>query len=107
MAQKTIKMKAALDAKTGVCLVKSLFTHPMEPGQRKDPATGQLLPAHYIREVVCELNGKPVFNAHWGIAVARDPYIAFELQGAKAGDRLSLRWTDNKDDSDSSEIVIS
>jgi len=105
MAQGSIKIRTAFDEKAGVHVVKSIFNHPMETGLRKD-AAGQLVPAHFIKEVVCEHNGKPVFNAQWGTAISRNPYLSFELRGAKTGDKLSMRWVDNKDDSDSAEIVI-
>lgn len=106
MAQDSIKIRTVFDEKSSVHVVKSIFSHPMETGLRKDAATGQLVPAHFIKEVVCEHNGKPVFNTQWGTAISRNPYISFELRGAKAGDRLSMRWTDSKGDSDSAEIVI-
>src|SRR5438105_3400071 len=35
----------------------------METGNRKDPA-GQSIPAHYIKELLCEHNGKPVLTTH-------------------------------------------
>jgi sulfur-oxidizing protein SoxZ len=106
MAQDSIKIKAVFDEKSEAHIVKSIINHPMETGLRKDAATGQLIPAHFIREVVGEHNGKPVFNARWGTAVSRNPYLSFELRGAKAGDKLSIRWADSKGDSDSAEIVI-
>lgn len=105
MAQGSIKIRTAFDEKSGVHVVKSIFAHPMETGLRKD-AAGQLIPAHFIREVVCEHNGNPVFSAEWGTSVSRNPYVSFELRGAKPGDRLSMRWIDNKGDSDYAEIAI-
>lgn len=105
MAQGSIRIRAAFDEKVGLHVVKSIFNHPMETGLGKD-ANGQLVPAHFIKEVVCEHNGKPVFNAQWGTAISRNPYLSFELRGAKAGDTLSMRWADNKGDSDFAEIVI-
>jgi len=105
MAQGTIKIRVTYDEKAGVHMVKSIFNHPMETGQRKD-ANGQTVPAHFIKEVVCEHNGKTVFNAQWGTAVSRNPFLSFELRGAKSGDKLSMRWSDSKGDNDSAEIAI-
>lgn len=106
MTRNSIKLKATFDGKTGTHIVKSLFSHPMETGQRKDKATGKLVPAHFIREVTCEHNGKPVFSAQWGTAISRDPYLSFELRGAKSGDKLSMRWLDNLGESDTAEITV-
>jgi sulfur-oxidizing protein SoxZ len=105
MAQGSIRIRVAYDEATGVHLVKSLFSHPMETGLRKDVA-GQLVPAHFIKEVTCEHEGKPVFTAEWGTSIARNPYLAFELRGAKPGDKLLMHWIDSAGDTDSSEIVI-
>jgi len=100
----TIKIRAT--EKGGVCTVKALIKHPMETGQRKDKKTGQTIPAHFIQEVVCEHNGKPVLNATWGTAISENPYISFEFSGAKKGDTVKLSWTDNKGESDSLEEKI-
>lgn len=106
MAENSIKIRAVFDEKIGAYVVKSIFSHPMETGLRKDPASGEIIPAHFIREVTCEHNGKAVFTAQWGTSVSSNPYLSFELRGAKSGDKLSMRWLDNKGDSDFSEIVI-
>lgn len=104
MPTDTIKIRTQL---TGdVCLVKSLIKHDMETGQRKDSKTGQLIPAHFIQELVCEHNGKPVLNAEWGTAISKNPYLSFEFRGAKAGDKLAIRWKDNLGESDSTEVSI-
>ena len=105
MPADTIKIRAQL---TGdVCLVKALIQHAMETGQRKDAKTGQVIPAHFIQEVVCEHNGKSVLAAEWGTAISKNPYLSFEFRGAKAGDKVALRWTDNRGESDKTEVTIS
>jgi sulfur-oxidizing protein SoxZ len=96
-------MKATLDPAAHAHVVKAIITHPMETGQRKDPKTGALIPPHFIQEVVCELNGRPVLTANWGTAIARDPYLSFQLRDGKAGDKLTLRWVDNKGNTETSE----
>lgn len=100
----TIKVRAKLAG--DVTTVKALVSHPMETGQVKDKKTGQLIPAHFIQEVVCEHNGKPVLTALWGVAISKNPYLSFRFKGAKVGDKLTLRWADNKGQSDSQETVI-
>ncbi len=87
--------------------VKSLMKHDMETGTRKDSKTGETVPAHYITEVKAELNGKVVMTANWGPAVSKNPYLAFGVKGAKAGDTLKLSWVDNKGNAESEETTLS
>lgn len=100
----TIKIRATLSG--DVCTVKALIKHEMETGQRKDKQTGQLIPAHFIQEVVCTHNGKDVLNATWGAAVSKNPYLSFEFSGAKKGDKVTLSWLDNKGEKDSAEAEV-
>ena len=96
----SIKLKAK--ATDGMVEVKALMTHPMETGQRKDKKTGELVPAHYITEVLVTAGDKTVMTANWGPSVSKNPYLAFSYKGA-AGDKLKLTWKDNKGESDSAE----
>ena len=105
MASNTIKIRAKVSG--DVTTVKALISHPMETGQRKDSKTGQLIPAHYIQEVTVEHAGKTVLDAQWGGSVSKNPYLSFSFKGAKAGDTVTLKWVDNKGDSDSIEAKIS
>ncbi len=100
----TIKMRAKVSG--DVTTVKVLISHPMETGQRKDKKTGKKIPAHFIQEVVCTHNGKPVLTANWGPAISKNPYLSFKFKGGAKGDTVSLRWVDNKGQSDSREIKI-
>lgn len=100
----TIKIRAKLAGDTTT--VKALVSHPMETGLVKDKKTGQLIPAHFIQEVVCEHNGTTVMTALWGAAISKNPYLSFRFKGAKVGDKLTMRWVDNKGQSDSQETVI-
>ena len=79
--------------------VQALIQHPMDSGFVKD-AKGQLIPPHFIQQVVVEHDGKPVFIADWGPAVSKDPYLKFAFKGGKKGDDLKVSWTDNKGASD-------
>ena len=105
MAKSSIKIRAK--ASGGITTVKSLMSHPMETGLRKDKTTGELVPAHFIQEVVAELNGKAVMTCYWGGAVSKNPYLSFKIKGGAAGDEVKLTWTDNKGDSDSQTAKIS
>ena len=86
--------------------VRVLMNHEMESGQRKDTA-GKLIPAWHITEVIATHNGKPVMTAEWGPAVSKNPFVQFTIKGAKAGDKISVTWKDNKGDTRTDEAVVS
>jgi sulfur-oxidizing protein SoxZ len=88
-----------------VAEIKVLMNHEMETGQRKD-SSGNVIPAHHITEVTAALNGKPTMKAMWGPAISKNPFLSFRIKGAKAGDKVSINWVDNKGDSRTDEAVI-
>ncbi|MDI4631956.1 thiosulfate oxidation carrier complex protein SoxZ [Pelomonas sp. V22] len=85
--------------------VKVLMAHEMESGQRKDSA-GKTIPAWHINEVTASLNGKVVMTAEWGASVSKNPFTEFTIKGGKAGDKVSISWTDNKGDKRTDEAVV-
>jgi sulfur-oxidizing protein SoxZ len=86
-------------------VVRVLMAHEMETGQRKDSA-GKTIPAWFIQEVSAAHNGKTVLTAQWGPAVAKNPFLQFNVKGAKAGDKISVTWKDNKGDTRTDEAVV-
>jgi sulfur-oxidizing protein SoxZ len=86
-------MKVRARAKNGVLDVKSIITHPMETGLRKDKTTGETIPAHYIQEVVAEIGGERVMTAYWSGAVSKNPFIRFQVKLLPGP--FKLTWTDN------------
>jgi len=42
-----------------------------------------------------------VLDAQWGGGVSKNPYLAFRVKGAKAGDEFEVSWTDNTGKSES------
>ena len=101
----SIRIRA--QAKGGETTVKALITHPMETGLRKDKKTGKPIPAHFIQELVCKHNGTTVVTAQWGPAVSKNPYVAFDLTGGKAGDTIEMSWVDNMGEKDSFTTKVS
>jgi sulfur-oxidizing protein SoxZ len=97
-----IRAKASGDTTT----VKALITHAMETGMRKNKKTGEKIPAHFIQEVVCKLNGNTVMTAEWGPAVSKNPYLSFKLSGAKPGDTIDLSWVDNMGKKDATSTKV-
>ena len=86
--------------------VRVLMAHEMESGQRKD-SSGKLIPAWHITDVTASLNGKQVFSCEWGPAVSKNPFLQFVVKGAKAGDKVTISWTDNKGDKRTDEATVS
>lgn len=86
--------------------VRVLMSHEMETGLRKD-AAGKPIPAWYIQEVSAQLNGKTVLTAEWGPSVSKNPFLQFNVRGAKAGDKVAVTWKDNRGESRTDEAVVS
>jgi sulfur-oxidizing protein SoxZ len=86
--------------------VRVLMSHEMETGVRKD-ASGNTIPAWFIQEVSASLNGKPVMSAQWGPSVSKNPFLQFNVKGAKAGDKVAVTWKDNKGGTRTDEAVVS
>lgn len=85
--------------------VRVLMSHEMETGQRRD-AAGKVIPAWHITEVSAAHNGKQVLSAEWGAGVAKNPFLQFNIKGAKAGDKISVNWKDNRGESRSDEATV-
>lgn len=85
--------------------VRILMRHPMETGQRKN-SKGEIVPLHFIQNVAVAHNGKPVLDAQWSQAVSRDPFLGLRVKGAKAGDKITVTWTDNKGAKRTDEATI-
>lgn len=100
----SIKIRA--QASGGVTQVKTLISHPMETGLRKDSKTGEMIPAHHITEVTAEHNGKVVMTANWGGGISKNPYMSFKFKGASPGDTIKISWVDNMGKGDSAEAQI-
>ena len=98
-----MKIRATLQG--DVADVRVLMAHPMETGQRKD-ASGNVVPLHFIQTISAQLNGKTVFAADVSQAISRNPVFAFKVKGAKAGDKLTITWTDNKGEKRTDETTI-
>jgi sulfur-oxidizing protein SoxZ len=99
-------MRIRAQAQGDKVTVRVLVSHDMESGQRR-AADGKLVPAHFIQTISASHNGKTVMSAQWGPAVSKNPFVQFSFKGAKAGEKITVNWTDNKGDTRSDEAVIS
>lgn len=93
MAEKP-RLKVPKEAKKGEIIeIKTLLSHPMETGLRKD-AAGNTVARKIINKFACEFNGKPVFSADIEPAVAANPYIQFTAKVDESG-TFKFTWTDD------------
>jgi sulfur-oxidizing protein SoxZ len=73
--------------------IKTLISHEMESGQRKDSA-GKTIPRKIINKVTATFNGKPVFEADWHPAVSANPYQSFFFKATESGE-FTFTWKDD------------
>ena len=99
-------MKIRAQMKGDTADIKILMAHPMESGQRKD-SKGQIIPAHHIEHFTVEIAGKVVVESQIGTAVSTNPVFGFKVKGAKTGDKVVVKWSDNKGDSRTDEATVS
>lgn len=102
----TDPMKIRAQLKGDVVEVRILMSHAMETGQRKDSA-GKVIPAHFIQNFSVEVGGKLVVQSQTGPSVSRNPVFAFKVKGAKAGDKVVVKWTDSKGETRTDEATVS
>jgi sulfur-oxidizing protein SoxZ len=98
-------MKIRASLKGDVAEIKVLMSHPMENGQRKD-ANGAAIPQHFIQQISVEVGGKPVVTGQTGTSVSRNPVFGFKVKGAKAGDKVVVKWRDSKGESRTDEATV-
>jgi sulfur-oxidizing protein SoxZ len=98
-----MRMRAQADGERAS--VRVLMFHEMESGQRKD-ASGTPVAAWYIQHVRVMHNGRPVMSAYWGPAVSKNPFLHFFVKGAKAGDKITITWVDNRGATRTDETVV-
>jgi sulfur-oxidizing protein SoxZ len=89
----------------GVTEVRVLMSHIMETGQRRD-AAGAVIPAHFISDVEATHAGKTVLKAQWSTAVAQNPFLSFKFKGGAKGEKIAVKWVDNKGDTRTDEATI-
>ena len=78
-------MRMRISRKGDVADVKMLIFHPMETGYRTHPATGEIVPKHFIKTLQALHNGMTVLEVQWSRSVSRNPFLHFRVTGAKAG----------------------
>ena len=95
MAKSKPRVKVPKTADAGeVITIKTLISHKMESGQRKDSKTGELIPRQIINNFKAEFNGQLVFETVIEPAVSSNPFIEFSMRVPETGD-VVFTWTDD------------
>lgn len=88
------RIKIPDSAKTGEIIeVKTLITHVMETGNRKDK-DGQPIRRNIINTFVAKYAGTEVFRSELGPGISANPFIAFQLKVPGPG-TFEFSWTDD------------
>ena len=73
--------------------LKTLISHPMESGQRKD-ADGKIVPRSIINRFVVDFAGTNVVDVQMEPAISTNPYFEFDVTVDKAGE-FTFTWYDD------------
>ena len=94
MATPTPRVRVPAKAKKGeVVEIKTLISHDMEMGTRKD-ADGKTIPRQIIKQFVCSFNGKEVFKSDWAPGISANLYMAFFAKVNESG-TFEFAWHDD------------
>jgi sulfur-oxidizing protein SoxZ len=94
MANPTPRIRMPSTAKAGeVVEVKTLISHEMESGQRKD-AAGKVIPRKIIKQFVATFNGKEIMRVDWHPAISANPYQSFFVRVPETG-TFVFQWIDD------------
>ncbi len=80
--------------KDEVITIKTLISHKMESGQRKDRKTGEKIPRKIINKFTAKFNGAPVFSVDIEPAVSANPYLQFNVKVPESGE-FEFIWVDD------------
>ena len=88
------RVKVPKSASAGEAIkIKTLISHPMESGQRKD-GDGNVIPRSIINRFTCEFNGESVIDVTMEPAISTNPYFEFEATVPEAGE-FKFTWYDD------------
>ncbi len=88
------RVKVPKTASVGdVITIKTLISHKMESGQRKD-GDGNLIPRSIINRFTADFNGQNVIDVVIEPAVSTNPFFQFEAKVPEAGE-FQFTWYDD------------
>jgi sulfur-oxidizing protein SoxZ len=88
------RIKLPDSAKSGDLIeVKTLITHVMETGNRKDK-DGAAIPRNILNTFVAKFGDTEVFRAELGPGISANPFISFQMRVPGPG-TFEFSWTDD------------
>lgn len=87
-----VKVPRSAAAGEGIT-IKTLISHKMESGQRKD-SDGNTIPRSIINRFTCDFNGQSVVDVKMEPAISTNPYFQFEAMVPEAGE-FKFTWYDD------------
>lgn len=97
MASVRPRVRVPRSASAGeVITIKTLISHPMESGQRKDD-DGNIIPRRIINRFTCEFNGETVVDVALEPGVSTNPYFEFQAKVPESGE-FQFTWYDDNGD---------
>jgi len=77
-------------------VIKTLISHKMESGQRKDKE-GNPIPRSIINRFTCDFNGQNVLDVTMEPAISTNPFLEFEAKVPETGE-FKFTWYDDDGD---------
>jgi len=74
-------------------VIKTLISHKMESGQRKD-GDGNIIPRSIINRFTCDFNGENVVDVTLEPAISTNPYLEFAAIVPESGE-FKFTWYDD------------
>lgn len=102
------RIRVPRDAAAGETItIKTLISHPMESGQRKD-SDGNTIPRSIINRFTCDFSGENVIDVTLEPAISTNPFLEFQAVVPEAG-TFTFTWYDDDGDvyTDTKDIAIS
>ncbi|MGI9480345.1 MAG: thiosulfate oxidation carrier complex protein SoxZ [Hyphomicrobiaceae bacterium] len=93
MARPRVKVPKTA-SKDEVITIKTLISHKMETGQRKDKKTGKIIPRKIINKFTAKFNGTQVFSVDILPAVSANPFLQFNVKVPESGE-FEFIWLDD------------
>lgn len=88
------RVKVPKSASAGdVVTIKTLISHTMESGQRKD-SDGNIIPRSIINRFTTDFNGQNVIDVTLEPAISTNPYFQFEAMVPESGE-FKFTWYDD------------
>jgi sulfur-oxidizing protein SoxZ len=88
------RVKVPMSAAAGeVVTIKTLISHDMESGQRKDD-DGNVIPRSIINRFTATFNGETVVDVEMHPAISTNPYFEFQAKVPESGDFV-FTWHDD------------